>query len=498
MKKNNYKYILYIFLFILLGGLSSCESDFLETDPTDKVSSDLATSTADNLMLIINGMHRNMYVRQNSSQGQIGQSGIMIMMDALGDDVVFPSTGNGWYISTVRWQDQTNVNGSNLYYPFQFYYAMIKNANSVILNYSKATGDVSTINKAAGEAYAYRAFCYYMLVQLYAKRYEPGTINKQNGVPLRLDESFTPLKRSTVEEVYAQINSDLELSLSKLSGVTRSSKSHFNTNVVKGLIARVALTQGNYPKAATYANEARTGFPLMNAATYKAGFNSLEGNGEWMWGSQINTDQTEYFGNFGAYMSRNYSSTNIRGCPKVMSKSLFLKFPSTDVRTQVVDPTGLHTSLALPSNFTKYAYTSQKFLAVSTSDSRMDVPYMRSAEMYLIEAEALARIPGRESDSKAVFTLLEKQRNPSYTTTSSTGTAYIEEILNSRRIELWGEGFRFLDLKRLNKALDRTGSNFNATVINNVSSVVAGDKRWTYLIPQSEINANPLCEQNDL
>jgi len=498
MKINFFNKIKYIALLgVLLSSLISCEGDFLNTDPTDRVSTDAATGTADNLMLIINGMHRNMYVRQNSSQGQIGQTGVMIMMDALGDDLVFPSTGNGWYISTVRWQDQNNPNGSNLYYPYQFYYSMIKNANAIILNYSKAKGDANVIKKAAGEAYAYRAFCYFNLVQLYGKRYVAGQNNSQLGVPLRLDESYNPLKRSTVEEVYNQINSDLDNALMNLDGQTRFSKSHFNVNVVKGLIARVALTQGNYVKAATYAKEARTGFSLMSTSVYKAGFNNLEGNGEWMWGSQINEDQSEYFGNFGAYMSRNYSSTNIRTAPKAMSKKLFDKFPSSDVRTQVVDPTGAHTALGLASNFSKYAYTSQKFLAVSASDSRMDVPYMRAAEMYLIEAEALAR-QGKESESKIVFNALETARNPSYVATTLTGEAYIQRILDSRRIELWGEGFRFFDLKRLNVSLDRTGSNFNTTVVNNVLTIPSDDKRWTYLIPQSEINANPLCEQNEL
>ena len=185
MKINFFNKIKYIALLgVLLSSLISCEGDFLNTDPTDRVSTDAATGTADNLMLIINGMHRNMYVRQNGSQGQIGQSGVMIMMDALGDDLVFPSTGNGWYISTVRWQDQNNPNGSNLYYPYQFYYSMIKNANAIILNYSKAKGDANVIKKAAGEAYAYRAFCYFNLVQLYGKRYVAGQNNSQLGVPL--------------------------------------------------------------------------------------------------------------------------------------------------------------------------------------------------------------------------------------------------------------------------------------------------------------------------
>src|SRR5690606_19491274 len=101
--------------------------------------------------------------------------------------------------------------------------------------------------------------------------------------------------------------------------------------------------------------------------------------------------------------------TNIRQAPKAINSKLFLSFPSTDVRTKNFDPTGAHTALALPSTYAKFPYTSQKFIAASQGDSRVDVPYMRSAEMYLIEAEALARL-GNEAGSKAVFDVFAKNR----------------------------------------------------------------------------------------
>lgn len=484
--------------------LSSCKTDYLETDPTTAVSESAAYASAANLMAIVNGMHRDMYSRQNNnnnSQGQNGQGGIMIIMDAVGEDLVFPSTGNNWYVSAVRWQDQVNANSDYGFYPYQFYYALIRNANLVIANGPKvpvlSTADENTVKLAIGEAHAFRAFCYYMLVQIYGKRYVPNTQNTQLGVPLRLVADETPMARNTVEEIYTQVNADLNEALTRLSGSIRANKSHFNQNVVLGLRAKVALTQGNYSLAASSAKLARSGFPLMSNTTYTSGFNNLEGNAEWMWGSTIVSDQGDSFSNFGAYMSRNYNSTNIRQAPKAMNSKLFGMFPSTDVRTKVVDPTGAHVTLGLPSTYSKFPYTSQKFLSFSTSDSRVDVPYMRAAEMYLIEAEALAKL-NNESDSKIVFNEFEKNRDLSYGGAVSTGAAYINEILNSRRIELWGEGFRFFDLKRLNQGLDRTGANHSSVVVNNLFSVPNTDKRWEFLIPLKEINANPLAVQNPL
>jgi hypothetical protein len=223
-----------------------------------------------------------------------------------------------------------------------------------------------------------------------------------------------------------------------------------------------------------------------------------------MWGYHPNDTTSDYFGNFMAYMSRNYNSSQIRQAPKVVNNLLFNKFASSDVRTQVIDPTGKHTALNLPSTYLKVPYTSQKFLSVNAggtvdnSTSLGDIPFMRAAEMYLIEAEALARL-GKEAESKVVFNQLEKNRNPLYAGAVTTGQAYIDEIMNSRRLELWGEGQRFLDLKRLNMDLDRRGANHNDVVTNNVLFISSSDPRWTFLIPQDEIDSSQgLIIQNDL
>lgn len=481
----------------------SCEREYLETDPTHAVSDATAYSTTANLTTVINGMHRNMYYRQNESQGQNGATGVMIFMEVLGEDLIFPATGPNWYVSTIRWLDNANANSSNLFYPYDFYYGQIRIANEVINNAQAATGEQADKDRLMGEAYVFRAFSYTMLTQIYGKRFVPGTANSQLGVPIRLDATFNPIPRATVDENYAQINADLAKAFTLLSGKTRSNKSHFNANVVKGLMARVALIQGKYPEAATYAKEARQGFALMTNTAYKAGFNSY-GNGEWMWGYNPIDVTSDYFGNFMAYMSRNYNSSQIRQAPKVVNNLLFNSFPATDVRTQVIDATGAHTSLNLPSTYLKVPYTSQKFLsvnaagAVNNNTSLGDIPFMRAAEMYLIEAEALAK-DNKEPQSKIVFNEFEKNRNPAYAGATTTGQAYIDEILKSRRLELWGEGFRFLDLKRLNLPLDRTGANHSTVVTNNLLSVPAGDKRWTWLIPQAEIDASQgVVEQNEL
>ena len=103
-----------------------------------------------------------------------------------------------------------------------------------------------------------------------------------------------------------------------------------------------------------------------------------------------------------------------------------------------------------------------------------------------MEAEALARTGNAEGARQVLFELA-KNRDPNYVLSTNSGEALIQEILTQRRIELWGEGFRFYDLKRLNIPLDRNGANHLASLAVQFN-VPAGDIKWQFLIPQGEID----------
>lgn len=127
-----------------------------------------------------------------------------------------------------------------------------------------------------------------------------------------------------------------------------------------------------------------------------------------------------------------------------------------------------------------------------------DIPLMRTAELILIEAEALARMGNRDADAAQTLYILAKNRDPQYTLSTNTGAALIDEIMFQRRTELWGEGFRFFDLKRTDSPLDRTGMD-NPRVSNvtytTIATTLSKDKAstnnlWEYKIPQDEINVN--------
>jgi hypothetical protein len=485
-----YKFQTSLLLAVLF--LSACNKEFLEILPTDQVDSRLAIVNIDNAKASLNGIHRSMFIGYGS-QGSFGQGTIMINSEVLGEDYVFSGQSNGWFLSTYRWIDHRNANGGSTF-PYSFYYRIISNANLIINGIQKTPGLQADKNNLLGQALTYRAWAYFNLVQLYGKRFVKGETNDGLGVPLVLTNTIDPQPRATVAAVYTQLNKDLTDAAGLLT-TTRPDKSNFNLSVVLGIQARVALTQQEWATAATKAAAARAGYTLMNTAAQFADGSSNWSNSEWMWGSSQIDDQTEYFTAYLAYISCNFNSTNIRTNPKLISSSLYTTMDANDLRRAlwVVAPTASNS--ITPPGGGRAPYMNQKFRAKGDANSVGDIPYMRAAEMFLIEAEALAR-NNDETGSKTVFTTFMKTRVPTYTTSTNSGAAYLTEIMNSRRVELWGEGFRFFDLKRLNQALDRTGSNHNSALAVSMT-MAAGDNAWQWLIPQSEINANPLVKQND-
>jgi len=133
-----------------------------------------------------------------------------------------------------------------------------------------------------------------------------------------------------------------------------------------------------------------------------------------------------------------------------------------------------------------------KFRVANPVSRAGDVPLMRAAEMHLIIAESYQQMGTAyiENAKDALYTLLIN-RDPEYTRDETTGNTFRDAVRAQRRIELWGEGFRFLDLKRQNIALAR--GNKNTTGVNsvwaNVTSVAVGSNSWQFKIPQREIEA---------
>lgn len=490
-----------IFNILLVAGVlllpQSCSEDFLEVSPTQSVSEADVFATTGNAWAAINGIHRLLY-QQGGGMDRAGQSAQMIHNDFMGEDVV-PHAWQ-WFVRSSRWMEHDNENGGHIWHRWRFYYQVISNANMVIHNIEGAEGPVRDREFILGQALAYRAWAHHNLVQFYGHRYDwTSKPNNQLGVPYMDEPTQEGRPRNTVEEVYARVMDDFGQAIALLEGKavtwdTNTPKSHITANIARGLKARAALTMGEWSLAASLANQARQGQVLMSHAHVLDGFSNMD-NPEFIWACHVPEDQTTYFHSFYAFMSYNFSSTNIRSSPKAINSLLYAMIPDSDIRKELWAETAAEArERGLPGNFTAVNYHSFKFRAAGSGDSRGDVPYMRTAELILIEAEGLARA-GQHGQAAQVLYELVSARDPEYTLSTNTGQALIDEIMVQRRIELWGEGHRWLDLKRLNLPLDRTGTNYNPAVVI-LMEYPAGGPMWVSLIPRAELDTNEHMVQN--
>lgn len=493
------KYIKFITIALSIAGLvtfTGCSSDYLDTTPTSSVSDATIVTSLDNILLAVNGIHKEMVSQESGYQCLGGEPGFMFCRDCEGDDITWIT--NTWMKAAyLGWECNMNAtNGYNTSF-WRVYYQWILNANKVLeaLEVAEAT-DQKLYNQLKGEALCIRGWAHFNMVQLYAKRYAGGTTNSQDGVPYRIDSKGGELARSSVEEVYSKVNADLDEACTLLTGINPG-VSHYSEMVAWGLKARVALAKQDYANAATYAAKSvslaeANGCALMKEDELYNGFADITTKTkEAMYAAITADDKTVYFYSFYAYMSWNFNATAIRQGVKCIGKEVYETMSDTDLRLAWWDPTG---EMDAPtSTFVKQPYQNRKFEARSTANAVGDVAFMRLAEMYLTQAEALAR-SGNSAEAQTVFTKFQLTRDPSYTSKGNTGDALITEIMNSRQVELWGEGFRFYDLKRLNLPIKR-GSNFEITFANFLEKPADADG-WAWEIPKAETDYNTLCTKN--
>jgi starch-binding outer membrane protein, SusD/RagB family len=496
------KIFIFIFIIFVCSALAtSCKKSFLDTGPTDSGGDVEIFATTVNASSVINGVYRYLYSRY-SAQNQPGQGGMMLNMDFMGEDL--HQAASTWYTSagngTGGWVSQKNDASGWVSYPFRMYYRCIGNANALIEKIDAATGPDADKARLKAEGLTMRAWAYFNLVQIFGNRYNAGATNGQKGVSLTLATQDTKLPRSTVEEVYTQINKDLDDALELFaSGSSVPNKSHLSLNAARAIKARVALTMQDYVTAATLAKAVidAGAYSLMSNTQYQEGFNNIS-NPEWIWGAFVQDDQGDTFGSYFGQISWDGNTTYIRSRPKRINSALYGLISATDVRKKMWEPAPNATNFPLPlPTYIREPYMSRKF-KTRNAPTIGDVPYIRLAEMYLILAEAYARTPGKETDAQTALYTLAVNRDPGYVLSTNTGQDLIDEIMVQRRVELWGEGFRFFDLKRLDLPLDRTVvPNFVSASVGNVMQVPAGDNRWTFSIPIEEIQANPNTSQND-
>lgn len=465
-------FYLSVYLLTALFGLTSCSDSFLDTRSSTDLSDKLVFKTTESTRGVLYGIYKYMRSWGCTSYVRMDCCGLhtnLLTYDVMGPDITVLQ--GSWYFYDYDYWHTGSETIFKTDHLWQFYYTIINNCNNILFYVADAEGPLSEKEAIEAEAKALRAFSYYHLVQLYQQTYRIA--KDKPGVPIYTKPAEgkaenTP--RSSVGKVYELITEDLEYAVQHLP-VERESKYYVNLNVAEGMLARVYMTMGLWSEAAKMAGLARKGYPLMTAEQWTQGFNDLN-NPEWIWGVHQTAEQNVGWGStFSVLDFQRGDQKNFR-----INNKLAERYTSTDIRGTLITSVG-------------NLLGNRKFREPDAINLGQMV-LMRSAEMYLIEAEAKARLKEYETAQDLLFEL-QKQRDSQAGKSQLTGDELIEQILLERRKELWAEGFGLFDLLRCQKPLKREGDH------TSLKNYPANSWAFIFQIPRSELDVNKGIKESD-
>ena len=533
-----------LFAGSLLAGMmlvSSCAGDYLDTAPTDSTGATDAVGTTANAMKALNGIAKIMTTQHSYFGGGFaGENNIMIQYESYpSENYNYNYYASGW--SPIFNQEfHTRTNSIYDAYAWYYYYTIAGNANTILANIDNAEGTEAERNFVKASALTFRAYAFEKLVHYYCWRWQDSNNGASQGIVLRLDESTGGQGYATLAETYAQIYKDLDeaIMLFEQSGMDRNASQVWmpNINVAHAIYARAALTKQDYTKALTEAKLARQNYPLMSNAEYHAGF--CNPTSEWIFGSFGSAQENNWYWSYGTQYACNGYYANAAGAANgagSIGRELINRIPNNDARKALFltedkfpgynfnDGSAMDLGygiLGMGDDEKKadalweeaaaycqkmavsgleapyqagYMYLGGqlKFYVFDTPGVRY-LPFIRSSEMVLVEAEANYFLNDETAARAALVELnATSGRNPEYTCDKS-GEALWNEIMDYRELELWGEGFAWSDYKRWNRDIVRhsfaEGGNAHISVAKTIPA--SGVNKWTWDVPLNETDYN--------
>ena len=521
--------------------VSSCAGDYLDTAPTDSTGATDAVGTTANAMKALNGIAKIMTTQHSYFGGGFaGENNIMIQYESYpSENYNYNYYASGW--SPIFNQEfHTRTNSIYDAYAWYYYYTIAGNANTILANIDNAEGTEAERNFVKASALTFRAYAFEKLVHYYCWRWQDSNNGASQGIVLRLDESTGGQGYATLAETYAQIYKDLDeaIMLFEQSGMDRNASQVWmpNINVAHAIYARAALTKQDYTKALTEAKLARQNYPLMSNAEYHAGF--CNPTSEWIFGSFGSAQENNWYWSYGTQYACNGYYANAAGAANgagSIGRELINRIPNDDARKALFltedkfpgynfnDGSAMDLGYGIlgmgddekkaDALWEEAAAYCQK-MAVSGLEAPYQagymylggqlkfyvfdtpgvsyLPFIRSSEMVLVEAEANYFL-NDETAARASLVELNATsgRNPEYTCDKS-GEALWNEIMDYRELELWGEGFAWSDYKRWNRDIVRhsfaEGGNAHISVAKTIPA--SGVNKWTWDVPLNETDYN--------
>jgi hypothetical protein len=464
---------------------SSC-SDYLEFTETDLIAGDVALTTVANVESAVMGAY-----------GGVDNFMLVLLNSVFSDEV--KTAGEFYNASTTHeWKyGPADVGLRDSYTAVDPQYRVIDRVNRVLARVDVAdstrNGDNVLRKRLKAEALFLRAMAHFELYRFYGAKYAADGL----AMPYMEGISMAPQARISVDEYFQKLNRDINDAKPFLPN-TLTDINRANRTSANGLHARIALYSENWVDAEAYATVYINALPLSTLATFP-GIWTDANTAEQAYRIIKTTSQTR-FGTLYRASSANASAPGT--IVWTVSNKLYDSYAVADVRRSsyfITDPTLV--GLNRP-NADRPGLIINKYNPYATggfgqpNENLVNSKMMRTAEMYLIRAEARAEqnnFTGANSAESDLNALRTNRITGYVPVTLTSKTQAIDEILSERFKELAFEGHRFWDLKRKGQAVSRITADAPSA---DGTTLPAEDFRFALPIPDPEMKANTAMEQN--
>ncbi|WP_299702331.1 RagB/SusD family nutrient uptake outer membrane protein [uncultured Pontibacter sp.] len=362
-------------------------------------------------------------------------------------------------------------------------YSVINQANIVLRDIDQfASENPGRVNRLKGQALAIRGMAHFDLLRYWAVNYDRNS--SELGVPYKesVDAEDMPA-RETVQENYNKIFRDLEEAESLLAEeglderINRTNRARIDQLAVRAILARVNLYAKEYQAAEDYATLVIDAKPLATREQFPSIWRDAAPYPEVIWSVNFNAGEGNPGGGVFNAPSRRNRFRPSEPLVETYNQNADIRFP-TYFDTRVA--AGQDEPVRILDKFNTRG---------TAQDNLVDWKVFRTAEMYLIRAEARAMKSGLDLvGALADLNTLRAARISGYVPQVLVGQqAILDAIALERRKELIGEGHRWFDLKRTTRMIDR--EDCGDVAVNCTLAPTA--REWAWPIPQAEIDANP-------
>ena len=457
------------------------------------------------------------------------------------DECVNPSWSEAsrFQAQAYKWEDITETGEDES--PQELWnkhYIAIASANAAI-DLIEGKGSPAEYNEQLGEALLCRAYAMFQLSTVFCKAYNPATASTDLGLPYPTHPEKvvgTVYTRGTMEDLYGQIDKDLQRGLPLVSSNYSKPKFHFNTEAAKAFAARFYLYKGDFAKAITYATEVLGADPTAKARDWDA-YAALNMNQQIRPEAWVSADekcnfllQTVYSewgaisgpyiygekyahsyritydediaskGPFGAanstFKQRVWSNTALAN---LFHRKVPYEFEYTDLQAGIGYPHAEYavftTEQLLLERAEAYALSGELQKAVDDYNTIMKI-YQKYPKTFTLK-QIVDFYNGVDYYTPKKATVKKHFVKPVYTIDAegSDQEALLQAILHLRRIMELGEGYRMQDVKRYGIVIYRRQTNTSFTISAVTDSLTVDDPRRAIQLPQDVITSG--LEPND-